>query len=431
MTSSITDRTSGKKIIIASGIGNFVEWFDFTLYGYSAVVIAQVFFPPDDGAAALLATFAVYGVAFLTRPAGAIFFGRIGDRLGRRGALALSILLMGGATAAIGLIPGYATIGVAAPILLLICRLLQGFSAGGEYSGAVTFTVEHAPGQGRGMWLALLGISTTLGTVGATATVLGFRLGLGEEGFTAGGWRWPFLIGGLISLVGLYLRTKLAETPAFAEVEPEQRPLTELVRGHWRVMLVVLVYFAFVGVFTHIVLGYMPTYLMKAVDLDQTTALYLTTGLMLIGVPLAPLLGLVVDRVGRRPLIRIGVLGGVLATVPAFLLMGTGNMVAVSAGLLVLLVVIFGTNAAGTLAVLEMYPTKVRFSGMALPYNVAYALFAGTAPLVSEGLIGATGSLLAPAFYATAIAVVACPILFRGIPETRGGDLRTGVTAAR
>lgn len=421
-------RSTGRRVILACATGNFVEWFDFTIYGFSAAVIATVFFPPDAGAAALLGTFAVYGVAFLARPLGAVFFGRVGDRLGRRAALSLSIIIMGAATAAIGLLPSWSTVGVLAPILLLLARLAQGFSAGGEYTGALTFTVEHAPPGRRGLWMCLVASSTWIAVTGATITIVTAQQVFGEA-FAAGGWRVPFIVGGAVAIVGLFLRLRVEETPVFAELEArderEARPFRELLRGHWRKLVVLFLFFAATGVLTHMFLGYMPTYLGQAAGISSGTGLVITTALSLLAAGLTPLLGLLLDRVGRRPIARAGAIGAVVVVVPAYLLIGTGNLVAVVVALLALLAVV-GLLGASALAVLEIYPAAVRFSGMALPYNLAYAVFAGTAPLVSQLLVTATGNLLAPAFYATAIALIALPVLLRGIPETRGSDLRTG-----
>ncbi len=422
--------SSGRRVILAGATGNLVEWFDFTIYGFSAAVIAKVFFPPDAGTAALLGTFAVYGVAFLARPLGAVFFGRLGDRLGRRSALGVSIVTMGAATAAISLLPGWDAVGVAAPVLLLAARLVQGFSAGGEYTGALTFTVEHAPANRRGLWLSLVSASTWLGVAGATVTVVTVQ-SLAGDAFATGAWRWPFAIGGLVSLVGLFLRLRVDETPVFAELEAKReqvaRPFRELVRGHWRTLLVLFVYYAAMGVLAHMFLGFMPTYLGLAAGVTDTTSLWITTALALLAVITTPILGMLMDRVGRRPIARAAAVGAVVVCVPAYLLIGTGSIPAIVVALLAMLVVV-GLLDMISLAVLELYPASVRFSGMALPYNLAYALFAGTAPLVGQFLVDTTGSLLSPAWYATALGLIALPVLLRWIPETRSADLRTGFT---
>lgn len=418
--------------MLAGSAGNFVEWFDFTLYGFSAAVIAATFFPAGSASTALLATFAIYGVAFVARPLGAIVFGRIGDRLGRRSALSLSVLLMGAATAAVGLLPGWTSIGVAAPILLLGCRLVQGFSAGGEYTGALTFSVEHAPSGRRALWMALVGSSTMLGSAGATLTVVIFQVVARDE-FVAGGWRWPFIIGALLSLVGLFLRLGVDETPVFTQMQADASTpaysLRRLLREYWRSLLVLLCFFAVLGVFTHMFLGYMPTYLGQAGGVSSTTALTIITGLTIFAALIGPVFGSVGDRIGRRPLLRTGAVAAVVVLVPAYLLIGTKDLFLIVVAMFVLLVVV-ALLGAGAMAVLEMLPADVRFSGMALPYNVAYAVFAGTAPLVSQLLVDVSGSLLAPAFYASALALIGLPVIFRGIPETRGVDLRAGVVSS-
>ncbi|WP_415973855.1 MFS transporter [Rhodococcus sp. 077-4] len=410
-----------RKALIAGATGNIVEWFDFTIYGFSAAVLAKVFFPAEFGSGALLATFALYGVAFLARPAGGVFFGRLGDRFGRRGALSLAITLMGCSTAAIGLLPTYASIGAAAPLLLLVCRLVQGFSAGGEYTGAATFVVEHAPYHRRGLYAGIIAGSSFVGSIFATVTVLSFN-SVGAEYFLNGGWRWPFLIGGIVALGGLFLRLAVEETPAFTEMKEKKslptRPLADLFRNHWRSLITAFVYFASLGVATHMLIGYMPTFLIHAAAVSSTTALLLTSSALILAVPLYIGFGATVDRVGRRPLVRIGMVSSIFVAVPSYLLIGTGNIVAIAIALLAL-VIVQSLLASALLAVLEMMPTHARFTGTALPYNVAYALFAGTAPLVCEALVNATGSNLSPAFYATAIAAIALPVLWRGIPESK------------
>jgi MFS transporter, MHS family, proline/betaine transporter len=425
-------RRSPARIVLAGAAGNFVEWFDFTLYGFSAAVIAATFFPADQASAALLGTFAIYGVAFVARPLGAVVFGRIGDRLGRRTALTASVLLMGSATAAIGLLPGWASIGVAAPALLLVCRLLQGFSAGGEYTGAMTFSAEHAPPGRRALWMGLVVGSTMLGVTGATLTVVLFQAVAGDA-FAAGGWRWTFVVGGLLALVALVLRLGVDETPVFTELREDEpkpgRSFGYLLRTYWRSLLVLLCYFGVTGVVTHMFLGYMPTYLGQAAGVPSSTALTIITVLTLFAAVAGPVFGAVGDRTGRRPLVQAGALGAVVLTVPAYLLIGTRSMVAIVVAMFVLLLVV-SLLGAGAMAVLEMLPADVRFSGVALPYNVAYAVFAGTAPLVSQLLVDLSGSLLAPALYATALALVGLPVILRGIPETRGIDLRTGVVTS-
>jgi MHS family proline/betaine transporter-like MFS transporter len=274
--------------------------------------------------------------------------------------------------------------------------------------------------------------STMLGVTGATLTVVLFQAVAGDA-FAAGGWRWTFVVGGLLALVALVLRLGVDETPVFTELREDEpkpgRSFGYLLRTYWRSLLVLLCYFGVTGVVTHMFLGYMPTYLGQAAGVPSSTALTIITVLTLFAAVAGPVFGAVGDRTGRRPLVQAGALGAVVLTVPAYLLIGTRSMVAIVVAMFVLLLVV-SLLGAGAMAVLEMLPADVRFSGVALPYNVAYAVFAGTAPLVSQLLVDLSGSLLAPALYATALALVGLPVILRGIPETRGIDLRTGVVTS-
>ncbi|MDV7133914.1 MFS transporter, partial [Williamsia muralis] len=346
-------------------------------------------------------------------------------------ALALAIGLMGLATAAIGLLPSYATVGVAAPTLLLACRLIQGFSAGGEFAGAATFAVEHAPPGRRPLYLAVFAGSTSLGLVGATLTILAYR-SMGADAFDGGGWRWPFLIGGALAIAGLLLRLGVEETPVFEAVAAQNQnstrrfPMRELLVQHRRKVVTLFMFFACLGVLNHMMLGYMPTYLVMSAGISTDTALVLTTIAMVIPVPVVIALSGLVEKVGRRPFVRVGAVGTALALVPCYLLIGTGNLLVIGTALAILMM---GASllTTGLLPILELLPAQLRYVGTAVPYNLAYAVFAGTAPLVSQALVDSTGSELAPAFYGTAIALIACPFIFRGIPETKGADLRTGL----
>ncbi|MEV0702384.1 MFS transporter [Saccharopolyspora sp. NPDC050389] len=430
-TAARPPRRSGKRILAACASGNFVEWLDFSLYGFSATVIAQTFFPADSGVVALLGTFAIYGVAFVARPAGGIVFSRIGDRLGRRAALSASIVMMGLATVAIGLLPSYETAGIGAPILLLVCRLAQGFSAGGEYTGAATFTLEHAPPGRRALWTTFVHSFSLAGTLAGILVILLFRFAA-PEAYSSGGWRWTFVAVGLLAGFGLYLRLRLDETPVYRELRADGtariRPLKDVVRQHARQMVVLFAYYAYVGVLTYLITGYMPTYLTKVVGFESTTALVLQAAVVVFQICLFLVLARLIDsgRAPRRRLVIIGSASGVVLAVPAFLLITTGTVWAGFLGMSLLSVPIILTTSGAMLIAMEMLPTDARFTGVALPYNLAYALFAGTAPLVSELLVTATGNSIMPAVYATSIAVVALPVLFFGMPETKDFHLGTG-----
>lgn len=401
-----------RRVIAGSSIGGVVEWFDFTLFGLTAPLLARVFFPESAGTSALVMTFAVYAVAFVARPVGAVVFGQIGDRIGRRPALSASIILMGVATAAIGLLPGYQTIGVAAPLLLILARLLQGFSAGGELTGALVFSHEHAPATRRGRWVGIVSGTTMLGPAGAAALVLGFQLMSGDW-FEAGGWRWTFIIAGSGALVGIYLRLKVEETPDFQATQrdkPALSPFSELVRDHRRVLVIQFAYFTVAGLVVHTLVGYVPTYLIEVAEVTSIQSSYAFISGALVAVLSAILTGRMVDRVGWLIIVRAAVIWTIASTVPAFILMGTGLLVPVVLGLAIL-GISAGMFGACMVATLELLPARVRYSGTALPYNVAYAVFAGTAPLVSTWLIDASENSISPAIYTSVITVLAAPVL--------------------
>ena len=381
----------------------------------------------------MLAALAVYGVAFVARPLSAFFFGWVGDRFGRRNALSLSILIMGVATACIGLLPGWATVGIVGPAMLLLCRMVQGFSAGGEFSGAMPFIIEHAPKHRRGLWMGLVGASTTIGSMAGSLAVLAAE-GIAGDAYAEWGWRLPYLLGGVIAIIGLLLRSSIEESPAYTEAKAdapaEHRSLKELLRFQWRTLIIMFVYFGVVGVLTHTFLGYMPSYMSLVGGVSTQTALVIMTVVSLMSIGTTTATGWSVDRFGRRPIFRAGIIGSVVIIFPAYLLIGTGNPIAIGVGLLAFLIPIELLSAEVTI-VLEMLPTRVRYSGMALPYNLAYALFVGTAPVVSQGMIEISGSLLAPAFDGTAFGLVALLVLWRGMPESRGVDLKHGIIRPR
>jgi MFS transporter, MHS family, proline/betaine transporter len=418
-----------RRVLTASSVGSFVEWFDFTVYGFTATVLAKVFFPPDKAVAAILATFAVYAIAFFARPLGAVVFGRIGDRRGRKPALTASILMMGAATLLIGVIPGYATIGWFAPLLLLILRLVQGVSGGGEFAGAMTYALEFSPEGRRGAWVGIVAAVTLFSTAAGTGVVLALQ-SVSETWFAAGGWRWAFVVGGVLAVIGLYLRSRLEESPVFETVERSAkarpvRPFRELVQQHGRLLVVQFAFFTAVGVAVHILVGYVPTFLTSVVGISSVPALLLATAALLFGVVVILVVGRLLDRFGRRRPLLTTLAWSIVTTIPAYLLLTSGNYVAVAVGLAALALSVGGYQGC-MLAMFELFPARVRYSGTAIPYNVSYAVFAGTAPLVSQALIDATGSMLAPAVYVTVIALIAAPFLVKLLPESKDADLLAG-----
>lgn len=399
-----------RRVVAASFIGNFVEWFDYAVYGYLAVTIAAVFFPDTDRQAALLATFALFAVSFLVRPIGGFVWGHIGDRIGRRTALSWSILIMSLATFCIAFLPSYASVGVWAPILLLLVRIVQGFSASGEYAGASAFLVEYAPANRRGLFAAVVPASTAAGLLlGSLIAALLSGL-LDPAQMQSWGWRLPFLLAAPMGLIGRYIRTRLEDTPAFRELAQEDHvvkaPVRALFVDYWKVLLLAVGAVLLNAVGFYVILSYMPTYLTEQIGLDATKSYLATTVALITYIGFILLTGLASDRFGRKKVLISASVLFVLFTVPAFMLLETKSFA-------VILLVQIGLGAMlslndGTLPsfLAELFPTKNRYSGFAVSFNLSNALFGGTAPFVATLLIRQTGSDLAPAFYLVAAAVV-------------------------
>ncbi|MGI5129787.1 MFS transporter [Pseudonocardia sp. CA-107938] len=420
------------RVIATLSIGTMVEWFDFGLFAFSATAIAAAFFPQSNPTAALLQTFAVYGVAYVVRPLGGIVFGRIGDRVGRRAALSLSLVLMGIATAGVGLIPTYASIGLMAPILLVVCRLLGGFSASSELTGAKTFAAETAPAHRRGFWLNLVGSFGSIGSALSTVLVLVFRLN--PEAYDAGLWRWPFIIGGVVALGGMFLRLTMDESAVYQAVKKDTSiripTFAEMFRRYWRVIAVAFAFYTLVGVGYQTLLAYMPTYMTSVGQISQNAALIISLFAFLAFATSCTLFGLLTDKIGRKPVMIAGAVAIIVITVPAYLLIMTKSLPLILLAQFLLVLPIAAVQAAGNAATIEVFPAFIRYSAVSVAYTFAYAIFAGTAPLIDTLLAQAWGSLM-PAVYGIVIAVIATPILLRGFPESRGFSIRTGAPAGQ
>ncbi|MFI6700913.1 glycine betaine/L-proline transporter ProP [Streptomyces sp. NPDC050509] len=418
---TVTDDQAVKRAVKAASLGNAMEWFDFGIYSYLAVTIGHVFFPSGNPTIELLSSFATFAVAFLVRPLGGMFFGPLGDRLGRKKILALTMMLMAVGTFAIGLIPSYATIGLWAPALLILFRLVQGFSTGGEYGGASTFIAEYAPDKRRGYFGSFLEFGTLAGYVGAAGLVTALTAILGSDSMEAWGWRVPFLVGGPLGLVGLYLRLRLDETPAFQKLEAESAhaseaadtveattkdDLAKIFRQYWPSLILCIALVGAYNITDYMLLSYMPTYLSDQLGYSETHGLLILLGVMVALMLIISQIGKLSDRYGRKPLLMTGMLGFFFLSLPAFLLIKQGSIPAIVAGMLMLglsLVCLLGTMSA---ALPALFPTNVRYGSLSVGYNLSASLFGGTTPLVITGLISLTGDDLMPAYYAMAAALV-------------------------
>ncbi|MER7795722.1 MFS transporter [Microbacterium sp. NPDC096154] len=416
-------RRTIRKAIAASAVGNATEWFDYGIYSVSVAYITANFFP--GGTVWALATFAI---SFLVRPLGGLVWGPLGDRLGRKRILSLTIILMAAGTFAIGILPTYDAIGMWAPALLIFLRMVQGFSTGGEYGGAATFMAEYSPDRRRGFFGSFLEFGTLLGFVLGTAFVLVLQIVLGDELMSAWGWRVPFLVAGPLGLVGLYLRSRLSETPVFQELSDQEEQETSTAATfrdllkYWRPLLAMAGLVIALNIANYTLISYSPTYLEAQLGMSADASLLLILVGELVMMALIPFAGGLSDRIGRKPVWAISMGGLLVAAVPLYMLIGTGFAGALIgfAALGVLYVLQLGTISATFPA---MFPTQVRYAGFAITYNVATALFGGTAPLINESLIDATGNLLVPAFFMMAgCAVGLVALLF--VRETANASLR-------
>lgn len=422
----VVDEQEVKRAVGATAMGNAMEWFDFGVYSYLAVVLGKVFFPGSgDG---LIYSLAAFAVAFLVRPIGGFFFGMIGDRIGRRGILAVTIILMAVATFSIGLIPSYASIGIWSPVLLYVARLVQGFSTGGEYSGACTFVTEFAPDRQRGFLASFLEVGTIAGFVAGAALVTGLTAALGDAAMESWGWRVPFLLAGPLGIIGLYLRLRLSETPAFATMGEQAHArsggsrLHDIVIEHSRVLVLCMAVVMALNVTNYLVLTYMPNYLSATLGYDTTHSLFLSLLTMLVMLVAIPFVGRLGDRIGRRPVLLAACVGYLALSLPSLWLLQQGYIVAVLAGLLILglcQTLFIGTTPSTLPA---MFPTAIRYGGLSIAYNVSASLFGGTAPLMAEWLVRTTGDDYMPAYYAMLAALVGLlAVLF--MRETSGRPL--------
>jgi MHS family proline/betaine transporter-like MFS transporter len=411
-----------KKAVAASAIGNATEWFDYGIYAYGVTYISAAIFPGDTQQATLLALM-TFAVSFLVRPLGGFVWGPLGDRLGRKHVLAITILMMAGATLCVGLVPSYATIGFWAPVLMVLLRMVQGFSTGGEYGGAATFMAEYAPCRRRGFFGSFLEFGTLAGFSLGALLMLGFSLVLNDDQMHSWGWRLPFLVAAPLGLIGVYLRSRLEDTPIFRELEEsgekEERTATQfkdLLSQYWGPILRLGGVVVALNVVNYTLLSYMPTYLEQSIGLSSTMSLLVPIIGMLAMMVFLPFAGGLSDRVGRKPLWWFSLVGLFVAGVPMFMLMGT-NVTGAIIGFAVLGLLYVPQLATISATFPAMFPTHVRYAGFAIAYNVSTSIFGGTAPAVNEWLVGRTGDNLVPAYYMMAACVIGAIALVK-VPET-------------
>jgi MFS transporter, MHS family, proline/betaine transporter len=410
--------------------GTTLEWYDFTLYAYLTPVISELFFPKSvtgSELGSLLATFGVFAAGFLVRPLGAVFFGRFGDRRGRKAALTLSVAMMTVPILLIGLLPTYDEIGWGAPILLLVLRLVTGFSVGGEFTGVLVALTETGRQDRRGFAAATAQFTGGLGVLISSLVVAILQNALSDAQVADWGWRIPFFVGVVLGVGALLMRRHMSETPSFqraqAAGELTRNPLKEAVHSERKAMFWVFLLTAYMGVAYYTAATFLPTYLQSILDAPAEQVFVGTTIGAIVYAVACPFAGLWSDHVGRKPVMIGAAIALLVLTWPVFLLMGDVSYFTVIAGQVAMIVMVLTFTGPFSAVVAELFPTTSRYSGAAVAYNVGNAIFAGTAPLIGTALVKGTGYDPAPAFYVMAFSAVMLLVL-RKIPETGRTKLR-------
>lgn len=421
-----TGKQKTSTVITAAVAGTIVEYYDFGIYGYMATMIGAQFFVSQDPTAALLGTFATFAVAFFLRVPGGIFFGHMGDKYGRKRALSWTILLMVIATASMGLLPSYLTLGIWATVLLVLARCLQGFAAGGELGGANAFVAESAPAHRRATYTSVVNSGTYFGSLLASLIALGLNSAFSAEQILDWAWRLPFLLSLPIGVIGIFIRNKLEDTPQFNELESkgetEKLPIRSLLTTSWRQVIKVVGLGALITGGYYIASVYAATYLQTTGGHSAQVSFLSTSLALILGAITLPIAGYCADRFGRKKVFYVGSIASVILGVPMFMLMSGEAWQAVIAQS-VLFICVSSVNGASFAAYAEMFKASVRYSGIALGNNVTNMFLGGTAPFIATLLIDVSGYSLAPAFYFVFCAVVTLvTVLF--VKETKGTELQ-------
>ncbi|HMG75076.1 MAG TPA: MFS transporter [Pyrinomonadaceae bacterium] len=449
------------QVIGASSVGTMIEWYDFYIFGSLATVIAPLFYPQGNNTLALIAYLSTFAVGFVVRPFGALFFGRIGDLVGRKYAFLVTLLIMGGATALIGFLPTYATIGVAAPIILLLIRILQGLALGGEYGGAAVYVAEHAPDARRGFYTSFIQITATLGLFVSLAVILIIQNTMSREAFTSWGWRLPFIVSIFLVAVSLYIRLRMKESPIFRHIKStgmtSTQPLKEAFT-QWnnlkRVLISLFGATAGQGVVWYTGQFYALFYLQTILKVNTTSANYIVAIALLMGMPFFVFFGALSDRFGRKRIMMFGCIVAAISYLPIYKAMqiaaGSNIVTAISQRnaitgaisltpqtsvngslqpakevltyvdfahlvsnpvawkliLLVFIQVIFVTMVYGPIAayLVEAFPAKIRYTSLSLPYHIGNGVFGGLLPLIGLTVIAQTGNIYAGLYYPIVVA---------------------------
>lgn len=418
---NVVDQPMLKKALGGTIVGNTMEWYDVGVFGYLITTMGPVFLPEADKSVQTLFLLGTFAATFIARPLGGVVFGWLGDKMGRQKVLAATLMLMAASTFAVGLLPGYAQIGIWAAALLVILKLVQGFSTGGEYAGATTFVSEYAPDKRRGYFASFLDMGSYIGFALGAALVSVLQLTLGQAAMEEWGWRIPFLIAGPLGLIAVYFRSKIEESPQFQATLDAQEAFAKdaaskdadaakgpvgIIKAYWRQIVLAMILAAAANTVGYALTSYMPTYLTDSKGYDPVHGTLLTIPVLVVMAICIPLTGKLSDRIGRRPVLWIGAGSTILFAVPAFLLIGLGEIWSTLAGLALVAfpVTFYVANLASALPAL--FPTSSRYGGMGIAYNFSVAIFGGTTPFIVQGLIEGTGSDMMPAYYLMATSIV-------------------------
>jgi MFS family permease len=421
-------------VLIASCAGSMIEWYDFFIFGSLAAILAQQFYPPNNPTASFLETLATFAVGFAIRPVGALFFGRIGDRLGRKKAFLTTLVVMGASTCAIGLLPSYATIGFMAPIILVALRLIQGLALGGEYGGAAVYVAEHAPEGRRGYYTSFIYTTATIGLLVSLLVILATRHITGETAFAAWGWRVPFLVSSVLVAISYYVRLKLEESPMFADLKARGKTSEAPVRdafgdSRWKLMLVLL----FGVVSGHAVTWYTGQFyalffLQTVLKVPFGAAYTAVTVALVFGTPCFVIFGALSDRIGRKPIIMAAFALAATTLYPVYHLMtraatGVPNIPVLAA--LIFYQVVLAAMCTGPLGALlvEAFPTSVRYTGVSFVHHTGTGWFGGFLPLIATALVARTGNPYAGLWYPIAIAAFTFVVGVALFREPRGSRM--------
>jgi len=424
---NVVDQPMLKKALGGTIVGNTMEWYDVGVFGYLITTMGPVFLPEADKSVQTLFLLGTFAATFIARPLGGVVFGWLGDKIGRQKVLAATLMLMAASTFAVGLLPGYAQIGMWAAALLVVLKLVQGFSTGGEYAGATTFVSEYSPDKRRGFFASFLDMGSYLGFALGAALVSVLQLTLGQSVMEDWGWRLPFLIAGPLGLIAVYFRSKIEESPQFQATLDAQEELAKdaaagddaaakgpvgIVKAYWRSIIVAMILVAAANTAGYALTSYMPTYLTESKGYDPVHGTLLTIPVLVVMSLCIPLTGKLSDRIGRRPVLWIGAVSTVVLAAPAFLLIGIGSIWSTLAGLSLIAfpVTFYVANLASALP--AQFPTASRYGAMGIAYNFSVAIFGGTTPFIVDALINATGNDMMPAYYLMATSAVGAVAIY-------------------